>query len=81
MRSVMAQDPLTIKPTTPTMEAVELMRRHKVGCLPVINDGLLVGIITAQDFLDISARLFEERFGSGATEQQSATATAAKSIN
>ena len=62
VRSIMKPDPVTVKPTTPTMEAVEFMRRHKVGCLPVVDDGLLVGIITAQDFLDISAKLFKERF-------------------
>jgi len=32
-----------------------------VGCLPVVVEGVLVGIVTAKDFLDASARLFEER--------------------
>jgi CBS domain-containing protein len=32
-----------------------------VGCLPVVEDGALVGIVTATDFLDASAKLFEER--------------------
>ena len=73
--SIMTSDPVTVKPTTPTMEAVDLMRRHKVGCLPVVNDGLLVGIITAHDFLEISARLFEERLRS--KKDQSGTAAEA----
>lgn len=73
--SIMTPDPVTVKPTTPTMEAVDLMRRHKVGCLPVVNDGLLVGIITAHDFLEISARLFEERLRS--KEDPSGTASEA----
>ena len=27
-------------------EAIELMRQHQLGCLPVIEDNLLVGIVT-----------------------------------
>jgi CBS domain-containing protein/gamma-glutamyl:cysteine ligase YbdK (ATP-grasp superfamily) len=74
--SIMTPDPVTVKPATPTMEAVELMRRHKVGCLPVVNDGLLVGIITAHDFLEISARLFEERFST----KEAPSSTAAEAV-
>jgi CBS domain-containing protein len=32
-----------------------------VGCLPVVDDGHLVGIVTSYDFLDASARLFKEQ--------------------
>ena len=37
------------------------MRRNRVGCLPVLDDGRLVGIVTSYDFLDASARLFKEQ--------------------
>jgi CBS domain-containing protein len=37
------------------------MREKNIGCLPVIKAGKLVGLITAYDFLTVSARLFEER--------------------
>jgi CBS domain-containing protein len=57
---IMKTDPVTVAPDTPTLEAIEVMRRHKVGCLPVVERGTLVGIVTAQDFLDASARLFEQ---------------------
>jgi CBS domain-containing protein/gamma-glutamylcysteine synthetase len=60
VRSILKPDPVTVAPDTPTLEAIELMRRHKVGCLPVVERGALVGIVTAQDFLDASARLFEQ---------------------
>jgi CBS domain-containing protein len=56
----MKTDPVTVTPQTPTLEAVASMREHKVGCLPVVEDGVLVGIVTAQDFLDASAKLFEQ---------------------
>ena len=58
--SVMRQNPLTVPPQTPTLEAINLMRANKVGCLPVVEAGRLVGIITAYDFLVASANLFEK---------------------
>jgi CBS domain-containing protein len=60
VRSIMKTAPVTVSPQTPTLEAIALMRAQKVGCLPVVEDGALVGIVTAQDFLDASARLFEQ---------------------
>ena len=60
IRQIMKADPVTVAPSTPTLEAIELMRTRRVGCLPVVEDGALVGIVTAQDFLVASAQLFEE---------------------
>jgi CBS domain-containing protein len=61
VRDIMRAAPVTVSPSTPTLEAVELMRARGVGCLPVVERGVLVGIITAKDFLDAAAKLFEER--------------------
>lgn len=61
VREIMKTDPVTVSSTTPTLEALELMRCNKVGCLPVVDDGQLVGIVTSYDFLDASARLFKEQ--------------------
>ncbi|HZG52607.1 MAG TPA: glutamate-cysteine ligase family protein [Pyrinomonadaceae bacterium] len=61
VKEIMKADPVTVTPATPTLEAIELMRTRRVGCLPVVEDGALVGIVTATDFLDASAKLFEER--------------------
>ena len=63
VREIMKTDPVTVSSTTPTLEAMELMRSNKVGCLPVVDDGQLVGIVTSYDFLDASARLFREQLG------------------
>jgi CBS domain-containing protein len=41
------------------MEAMALMRDHKIGCLPVVQEKELVGIFTEMDFLGISSRLME----------------------
>lgn len=58
---VMKTDLITISPETSSLEALKIMREKNIGCLPVIKDGKLAGLITAHDFLTVSTRLFEER--------------------
>jgi len=36
------------------------MRRLRIGCLPVVQEGRLVGLVTEEDFFNISSRLLEE---------------------
>jgi CBS domain-containing protein len=45
------------------MEAMHTMRQNKIGCLPVTQNGELIGIITEMDFLRISGRLIERLEG------------------
>ena len=61
VRDVMKQNLVTISPETPTLDALSLMREKNIGCLPVIKADKLIGLITAHDFLTVSAKLFEER--------------------
>ena len=61
VRDVMKTDLMTIAPETSSLEALNLMRENDIGCLPVVKDNKLVGLITAYDFLTISTKLFEER--------------------
>jgi CBS domain-containing protein len=63
VKEIMISNPLSVSPETPTVEAIRSMRRHNVGCLPVTKDGRLVGILTAQDFLNLSADLIEAHLG------------------
>jgi CBS domain-containing protein len=60
VREIMVANPLTVSPTTPTWEAITLMREQRIGCLPVVEGNQLVGIITSYDFLDASAKLFQQ---------------------
>ena len=48
---IMTKDPQTISPTQSIREAVELFCKTKVGALPVVIQGKLVGIITETDML------------------------------
>jgi CBS domain-containing protein len=65
VRDIMKRNPLTVESTTPTLEAMELMRREKVGCIPVVDDLQLVGIVTSFDFLEASAQLFKKHLSLG----------------
>ena len=59
VKTIMTPNPITVTPQTPTLAAIALMRQHRIGCLPVLEDGRLVGIVTAYDFLTLSAELIE----------------------
>jgi CBS domain-containing protein len=61
VRYVMTSDPITISPETPALQALEMMRNNAIGCLPVVKQDRLVGLITAYDFLTVSAKLFEQQ--------------------
>ena len=61
VQEIMVTNPVTVSPSTPTLEAIEAMRAQRVGCLPVLEGDQLVGIVTSYDFLDASARLFQQR--------------------
>jgi CBS domain-containing protein len=63
VRDIMKSNPITATPDTSTPDAVRLMRSHNIGCLPVVEGDRLVGLVTAHDFLAISARVIEEHTG------------------
>lgn len=48
---VMTTEVVTTNPATPIRIAAELMFKQKIGCLPVLLDGDLVGILTEADFV------------------------------
>lgn len=51
VRDMMVTEVATISPDGTLLEAAELMKERYLGCLPVIEDGELVGIITGTDML------------------------------
>jgi len=60
VREIMVKEPVTVSPSTSSLEAMELMRSHRVGCLPVVDGDQLVGIVTSYDFLEATAKLFQQ---------------------
>ncbi len=68
VREVMVTDPVTVTPDTPTLEAIRLMCEHRVACLPVVEDGRLVGIVSDRDYTGIARSLLEQALRDGAGE-------------
>jgi CBS domain-containing protein/gamma-glutamylcysteine synthetase len=59
VKDIMNHNPITIDPNATILEAMTIMRKNQIGCLPVALNGELIGIITEMDFLKISGRLIE----------------------
>ena len=57
IREVMTEEPITAGPLDPVEEAARLMRSKKIGCLPVLDGGELVGIVTITNLLEAIIRL------------------------
>ena len=51
IKAVMNKDPVTIGPEDNLEEAARRINQHKIGCLPVLEEGRLVGIVTVGDIL------------------------------
>jgi acetoin utilization protein AcuB len=51
VESVMTKSLVTVSPRQDTRDAARLMLDHKIGALPVVDGGQLVGIITETDLL------------------------------
>lgn len=52
VEEVMSYNVITVRPTTSLAAAVKLLRRHRIGSLPVVERDKLVGIITRSNILD-----------------------------
>ena len=57
---IMKRDPYTVSPKTATADAIRLMRDKQIGCLPVVENGRLIGILTERDFMVIAGVLLEK---------------------
>ena len=61
VRDIMRKELITIQPDTSALDALFLMREKNIGCLPIVKGKKLVGLVTAYDYLTVSAKLFEEK--------------------
>jgi acetoin utilization protein AcuB len=51
VRTAMTRNPITVMPSDTLEHAATLMRKYKVGALPVMHLGKLVGIVAARDVM------------------------------
>ena len=61
VKEVMERNPVTVTPETTTLEAIDLMRSHRVSCLPVVRNDQLVGLVSETDYMPMAYGLLEER--------------------
>lgn len=58
---IMTKDVITVDADTPLEEAALLMADHKIGGLPVMKDGKMVGIVTETDLFKVFLELMGAR--------------------
>ncbi len=51
VKDIMRKRVVTVDPDTPIKNAAQLMADKKIGCVPVVDDGALVGLVTTTDIL------------------------------
>jgi CBS domain-containing protein len=56
VKEAMVNDVISTTPETPVSQAASLMLERKIGCLPVLEHGKIVGILTESDFVAHVAR-------------------------
>jgi acetoin utilization protein AcuB len=59
VETVMTSNVLTVQPADSMAEAARVMRRGRIGALPVVDGDRLVGILTRSDLLDALVALVE----------------------
>jgi len=60
LADIMSRDVSVIHRSDSLRQAALYIQSHKYGCLPVVSDDCLVGIITDSDFIEIAINLLEQ---------------------
>jgi len=58
--NIMKTDILTVDPEMDVCSAITQLLDNKYGCLPVVSNGKLVGIVTEADFLNLTLGLLRK---------------------
>ena len=84
IEAAMTETPLTVAPTLTVEEATQLMLKHHISGLPVLESGQLVGIITTSDilkaFLEITGATAESSLRVNIAANASTTLTDAAQV-
>jgi CBS domain-containing membrane protein len=55
---LMETDVITTEPDEPIAQLAAIMETRRIGCVPVLEDGKVVGIVTEADFVKLARKLF-----------------------
>ena len=58
VRDVMTRDVIVVEPDAPIQQAARLMVEHKIGGLPVVEHGRVIGMVTETDIFRVFCSLF-----------------------
>ncbi|WP_027184931.1 CBS domain-containing protein [Desulfovibrio inopinatus] len=59
IKEIMKTDVLTVSADHPLRDAAQMLLENKYGCLPVVENNILVGIVTESDFLQLTINLMD----------------------
>jgi CBS domain-containing protein len=57
----MTRDPVTVRPGQPVFEAANILYTRRFGCLPVVENGELVGIMSTTDMLRLLVHMIRDQ--------------------
>jgi CBS domain-containing protein len=60
VKDVMVSDVITVDEHAGIRQAAIFLEKHRIGCLPVVTDGELRGIVTDTDFVGVAINLLEQ---------------------
>jgi CBS domain-containing protein len=60
IEEIMVQNLATVDERASLRQAAIFLERHRIGCLPVVTDGKLRGIVTDTDFVAVAINLLEQ---------------------
>jgi CBS domain-containing membrane protein len=60
VRDVMVSDVITVDEHAGIRQAAIFLEKHRIGCLPIVTDGELRGIVTDTDFVGVAINLLEQ---------------------
>ncbi len=63
IKEVMQRNVISVEPEMDLCEVIPILLENKYGCLPVVKDTKLVGIVTEADFLKLTHRLLKKEGG------------------
>ncbi len=59
VKDIMVTDVATVDEQASLRQAALFLEKHRIGCLPVVTEGMLKGIITETDFVAVAINLLE----------------------
>lgn len=61
VKDIMSKSIVSLKPTDTITDASKMMKFNRISCLPIIENGRPIGIITTTDLVNIYTSAHEER--------------------